>query len=79
MLSLEHVTVAYRDRLAIHDIDLTIEAGERVALIGPNGAGKSTLLSVSTGAIEPASGAVQPMIPPCARIISMAACLNSGK
>ena len=59
MLSLEHVTVAYRDRLAIHDIDLTIEAGERVALIGPNGAGKSTLLSVSTGAIEPASGVVQ--------------------
>jgi iron complex transport system ATP-binding protein len=58
ILELAGVTVAYRDRLAIHDIDLIIAAGERVALIGPNGAGKSTLLSVSTGAIEPASGVI---------------------
>ncbi len=59
VLSLETVTVAYRDRLAIHDIDLVIATGERVALVGPNGAGKSTLLSVATGALEPASGVVR--------------------
>ncbi len=33
----------------LHGIDLTLAAGERVALIGPNGAGKSTLLQCLAG------------------------------
>ncbi len=56
MIELDHLTVAYRGREVLHDIDLSIGAGERVALIGPNGAGKSTLLRAMTGLTSPAAG-----------------------
>jgi len=41
---------------ALRDLDLTIEAGERVLLLGPSGAGKSTLLAALAGLIDPAGG-----------------------
>ena len=59
ILALESLTVAYRERLALREVDLDIAAGERVALIGPNGAGKSTLLAVTTGLLQPTSGAIR--------------------
>jgi len=59
IIALEDVTAAYRDRLALRDVSLTIQPGERIALIGPNGAGKSTLLSVATGLLRPTRGRVR--------------------
>lgn len=41
---------------ALHDIDITVEEGDRVALIGHNGAGKSTLLRLLSGIYAPTSG-----------------------
>jgi ABC-type polysaccharide/polyol phosphate transport system ATPase subunit len=41
---------------ALSNLNITIKAGERVALIGSNGAGKTTLLRVLSGAYEPTSG-----------------------
>jgi molybdate transport system ATP-binding protein len=38
------------------EVDLAVEADERVALIGPNGAGKSTILSVLAGVLRPDRG-----------------------
>jgi iron complex transport system ATP-binding protein len=55
----ERLTVAYRGRPAISDVDLQIEAGERVALVGPNGAGKSTLLRAIAGLVDPTAGTVE--------------------
>jgi iron complex transport system ATP-binding protein len=55
----ERLTVAYRGRPALRDVDLHIAAGERVALVGPNGAGKSTLLHAIAGLVEPAAGTIE--------------------
>ncbi len=42
----------------LHDVHLTAESGEFVALIGPNGSGKSTLLRTVYRALRPSAGAV---------------------
>lgn len=42
--------------VALHDLSLNIENGDRLALIGANGAGKTTLLKVLAGIYQPASG-----------------------
>jgi energy-coupling factor transporter ATP-binding protein EcfA2 len=43
---------------ALRGVDLTVRAGETVALMGRNGAGKSTLLSTLVGLHAPAAGSV---------------------
>jgi iron complex transport system ATP-binding protein len=58
-IRLEGVTVAYGTRTALRDVDLAIDAGERVALIGPNGAGKSTVLRVAAGTLDPTGGQIE--------------------
>ena len=50
-----NVSAGYRQQPVLHDISLTIQAGQMVALLGPNGAGKSTLLRVLTG-LQPVTG-----------------------
>ena len=45
--------------VALHDITLEVESGERVGLIGPNGSGKSTLVNCICGTLRCDSGTVR--------------------
>ena len=42
----------------LKDVDLTVQAGERVALLGPSGYGKSTLAKILAGYENPVKGEV---------------------
>jgi energy-coupling factor transport system ATP-binding protein len=46
------------ERVAIHDIDFTVEAGEYLGIIGATGSGKSTLIQHLNGLLKPTSGSV---------------------
>ena len=43
---------------ALHNVDLTIESGELIALLGPSGSGKTTLLRIIAGLDHADTGAV---------------------
>ena len=47
-LELAHVNVARGDNVVLHDINLTVNTGEHIAILGPNGCGKSTLIKTMT-------------------------------
>jgi iron complex transport system ATP-binding protein len=52
-LELRRVDVARGERVVLHNVNLTIRAGEHVAILGPNGCGKSTLILAMTCQIYP--------------------------
>jgi len=58
LLRLEGVARAFPTRSLFRDVDLTVNAGDRVGLVGPNGAGKSTLLRIAADAEAPDAGRV---------------------
>lgn len=49
---------AYADLVALEPLDLTLQAGETVALVGHNGSGKSTFLRLATGLLDLTSGSI---------------------
>lgn len=52
------LTVAYRDKPVLWDIDMQVPSGVLMAIIGPNGAGKTTMIKTILGLIKPAAGQV---------------------
>ncbi|GGB50753.1 ABC-F family ATP-binding cassette domain-containing protein [Deinococcus soli (ex Cha et al. 2016)] len=58
MLMLSGVARSFADRVVFSDVELTVGAGERLALVGENGSGKSTLLRVLAGLDAPEAGVV---------------------
>ncbi|TAM89693.1 MAG: ABC transporter ATP-binding protein [Jatrophihabitans sp.] len=60
VVQVEHVSFRYRaDLPVLHDIDLTVSAGEHLAIVGRTGAGKTSLLALLAGLYLPQTGAVR--------------------
>lgn len=56
---IEGLEFAYPDgKVALQGVDLTIQAGERLAILGPNGAGKTTLALHLNGILQPSAGSI---------------------
>lgn len=53
LLSVEHITKSYGEKLLFEDVTFGVEDGDKVGIIGVNGTGKSTFLKVIAG-LEPA-------------------------
>ena len=58
LITIEHLTKSYTERLLFDDTAFSINEGEKVGLIGINGTGKSTLLKIVAGLEEPDDGSV---------------------
>ncbi|WP_370638560.1 ATP-binding cassette domain-containing protein, partial [Deinococcus sp. 23YEL01] len=58
LITASGLSVVYGERAVLAGVDLSVTAGERVALLGRNGAGKTTLLRVLTGERTPDDGEV---------------------
>lgn len=58
LLTIEHLTKSYTERLLFDNTSFSIQEGEKIGLIGINGTGKSTLLKIVAGLEEPDLGDV---------------------
>jgi cell division transport system ATP-binding protein len=58
MISFEHVTKRYGERLALDDVSWRMDEGECVVVLGHSAAGKTTMLRLLTHETQPTSGVV---------------------
>lgn len=58
LVTIEHLTKSYTERLLFDDTSFSMNEGDKVGIIGINGTGKSTLLKIVAGLEEPDEGTV---------------------
>jgi len=56
MIEIKQLSKRFGTLQVLHDIDLTLDAGQCISLIGPNGSGKTTLIKSILGMVIPSSG-----------------------
>lgn len=59
ILECSNVTVRYGDVVAVDSLDLSLSAGETLAILGPSGSGKTSLLYAIAGLLDIASGSIE--------------------
>jgi len=57
-IDVRDLTVAYREKPVLWDIDLGVPSGTLMAIVGPNGAGKTTMIKAILGLVRRAAGEV---------------------
>jgi len=57
-IEITDLTIAYKEKPVLWDVDLEFPEGNLTAIVGPNGAGKTTLLKAILGLIPPSAGQV---------------------
>jgi ABC-type branched-subunit amino acid transport system ATPase component len=58
LLAIEEMSAGYDDAAVVRSLDVTVGAGEVVALLGANGAGKTTTLRAISGLVHPMQGRI---------------------
>jgi zinc transport system ATP-binding protein len=58
-VEIKDVSLKFNDLSVLHDINLSVEENDFIAIIGPNGGGKSTLLKIILGLLTPDTGEVK--------------------
>ena len=58
ILELKNINKSFAGIQVLHNVNLTLSAGQTVCLVGENGAGKSTLIKILSGAEKPDSGSI---------------------
>ena len=53
------LTKSFGGRVALPPVDVSVEAGENLAIVGPSGCGKTTLLELIAGLLDPTAGEVR--------------------
>lgn len=52
IMNVEGLSVYYAGALALNNVDIVVNEGEKVGILGPNGAGKTTLMNTITGVLQ---------------------------
>ncbi|MHC1759712.1 MAG: ABC transporter ATP-binding protein [Negativicutes bacterium] len=58
MIELKNVSMAFKERRILDNLNLQVQPGEILVVIGPSGAGKSTLLRLMIGLLKPTAGEI---------------------
>lgn len=58
MITLEHITRRFGEKVAVDDVSLSVASGEIFSLIGANGSGKTTIIKMIAGILRPDQGKI---------------------